>query len=118
MRLVTAEDSADLLLELALTGDPIGAMASDRPCELYSHSGGSRPSLTQGHHIYPVYLQNRKHGRIVRGELMFLCGTCHDNVHTWLYWIMGERKLYLPEPPPRAKALAKRAHDWFLEPAA
>lgn len=118
MLMVTAQTSRRDLLDLALSGEPLGALASERPCALYAHSGGSRPSLTQGHHIYPIYLQNRKYGKIQNGELMFLCGTCHDNVHTWLYWIMGERKLYTPESPPRAKALAKRAQDWFNEPVA
>lgn len=91
------------------------APAADKPCELYADHGSAVPSVTQGHHIYPVYLQNRKYGRIVSGELAYLCGTCHDNVHAWLYFIMGERREPRPTPPPRARRLAQRALDWFNE---
>lgn len=89
------------------------ASAVEKPCELYAHGGGSRPSVTEGHHIFPVYLQNRKYGRIRRPDLIFLCGTCHDNVHAWLYHLMGDRREPNPAPPPRAQRLAERAFEWF-----
>ena len=95
------------------------APAAEKPCELYAHgTGGSQPSVTQGHHVFPVYLQNRKYGQIQDGTLIYLCGTCHDNTHAWLYWLMGERREPLPTPPPRARALAQRAYDWFNDVAA
>lgn len=58
-----------LLLELALAGDLLTASALDRPCEMYRDHGSARPSVTQGHHIRPVYLQNRKYGEIRDGSL-------------------------------------------------
>lgn len=98
--------------------EPTTAPAAEKPCEMYLDHGSARPSVTQGHHVFPVYLQNRKYGRIVHGELMFLCGTCHDNLHAWLYWLMGERKIPNPEPPRRAKAHAARVVDWYVDGAA
>lgn len=92
---------------------PITAPAAEKPCELYLDHGSSNPVITQGHHIFPVYLQNRKYGKIVIPDLMYLCGTCHDSVHAWLYWIMGERKKPSVPVPPRAEALAWRAYQWF-----
>lgn len=102
-------------LDVALLS-PIVAPAAFQPCALYKDHGSAVPSVTQGHHIRPVYLQNRKYGKIQDGTLVYLCGTCHDNVHAWLYWIMGERSKPNPEPPPRAKAMAAEAHAWFTGP--
>lgn len=98
---------------MSMSGTPIEAPAALKPCELYRDHGTARPSVTQGHHIRPIYLQNRKYGRIQDPELMYLCGTCHDNVHAWLYWIMGERKKPDPEPPARAKRQAWQTYEWF-----
>lgn len=97
---------------------PITASATDKPCELYLDHGSARPVITQGHHIKPVYLQNRKYGKIVSNELMYLCGNCHDSIHAWLYWIMGERKMPTAPVPIRAKNKAQQAYDWFMDPAA
>lgn len=94
-------------------GDPYTAQAALKPCELYKDHGSATPVITQGHHIYPIYLQNRKFGRIVHPDLMWLCGTCHDNIHAWLYWIMGERKQPLTTVPPRARAQAEFVLNWF-----
>lgn len=90
---------------------PRTAPAALHPCELYLDHGSAKPSITQGHHVKPVYLQNRKYGRIVDSTLMYLCGTCHDNVHAWLYHLMGERRMPDPVPPPRAQAQAREALD-------
>lgn len=89
------------------------APAADKPCELYRDHGSAVPSVTQGHHVFPVYLQNRVDGRIMDPTLAWLCGTDHDSVHAWLYYLMGERRRPDPDPPPRAKALAQRAYDWY-----
>lgn len=97
---------------------PVTASAADKPCELYLDHGSARPVITQGHHIYPVYLQNRKYGKIVHGDLMYLCGNCHDSVHAQLYYLMGERKMPTVTVPKRAQAQAQRAYNWFLDPAA
>lgn len=99
----------------AMTTLPLTAPAALKPCELYLDHGSSRPSMTQGHHVLPVYLQNRVYGRIQDPALMYLCGTCHDNTHAWLYWLMGDRSKPNPEPPARSKALAQRAYDWYIK---
>lgn len=98
--------------------EPRTAAAADRPCELYVDHGSARPSVTQGHHVFPVYLQNRIYGRITIPTLAYLCGTCHDNVHAVLYALMGERRLPDPMPPARARAMAQRAFDWYTEAVA
>lgn len=93
------------------------AAAADHPCELYVDHGSAVPAVTQGHHVFPVYLQNRAHGRIVDGTLEWLCGTCHDNVHEWLSWLLNEAREPSPHPPPRAKVLAQQAFDWYVSGA-
>lgn len=90
------------------------AQAADRPCELYAHSGSPRPTRTQGHHRRPVYLQNRLYGQIRDPELLWLCGLCHDSVHDWIGWLLGESRRPEPEPGFKAKAEARRAVDWYL----
>lgn len=114
MTLLTLDTPTDVLLELALAGEPMAASALDYPCAMYRDHGSARPSVTQGHHLHPIYLQNRKYGRIQDGELVWLCGTCHDNVHAWVYWLMGERKRPVPDPPLRAQAMARETVDWYV----
>jgi hypothetical protein len=90
------------------------AAADVRPCQLYVDHGSAVPSFTEGHHRHPVYLQNRVYGRILDPQLLWLCSTCHDNVHGWLYWLLGERKKPSVLPPPRARQEAQAAYDWYL----
>lgn len=89
------------------------APASEHPCEMYLDHGSARPAFTQGHHRFPVYLQNRLYGRIIYGDLIWLCGTCHDNLHGWLYWIMRERRLEPVGVPPRAQRAALEVYLWY-----
>lgn len=91
------------------------ASAATEPCELYIDHGSARPCVTEGHHVYPQYLQQRVYGSTTDTTRVFLCSTCHDNVHAWLYWLLGERQKPSPEAPARAKALAVRAHTWYTE---
>lgn len=93
--------------------EPITAQAAEKPCELYRYHH-PRVTRTQGHHIHPVYLQNRVWGGIRDNELKYVCGSCHDAIHDWLYWLMGERNKPNPEPGSKAKAEAQRSYDWFL----
>jgi hypothetical protein len=93
------------------------AKAADRPCELHLYHS-PKVVRTQGHHRRPVYLQNRVYGRIQDGELMWLCGTCHDSVHEWLGWLLGESRKSDPEPGWKAKAEARQAYDWYTEATA
>lgn len=88
------------------------ATASSRPCELHTYHSPT-PARTQGHHRHPVYLQNRIYGRIVDNELLWVCGTCHDNIHEWLSWLLGEAREPSPHPGRLAKAEAQRTHDWY-----
>lgn len=92
--------------------EPRTARAADKPCELYSYHA---PAVvrTQGHHMHPVYLQNRLYGRIQDPELKWLCGSCHDAVHEWIGWLLGETRRPVPEPGRLAKAEAQRTVDWY-----
>lgn len=89
------------------------AQAAEKPCQLYAHSDSPRPTRTQGHHRHPVYLQNRVYGEIRDPELLWLCGLCHDSVHDWIGWLLGESRRPEPEPGWKAKAEAQRTVDWY-----
>lgn len=83
---------------------------------MYKDHGSSAPSLTQGHHIKPEFLQRRIYdGKEPHQELVYLCGTCHDNLHNWLYFLLGEWREPMPHPPARAKAWAQTAYDWYID---
>lgn len=96
------------------------AFAMVHPCELYLDHGSAQPSLTQGHHRHPQYLQERLWGEVRDQTLLWVCGTCHDNIHEWLYWLLGEHRRPQPDPPPRAKHEAQMAFEWYQanQPAA
>jgi len=81
---------------------------------MYADHGSAVPSVTQGHHAHPVYLQNRVWGGIRDNDLLYLCGTCHDNTHAWLFWLMGERRKPDPIPPARARREAERTLAWYV----
>ena len=83
-----------------------------QPCQLVSYHA-PQPVMTEFHHTKPVFLQNRLYGQIVFPADLWLCSNCHDSVHAWLYWLLGERK----QPPwigLRAKAEAERTYAWYL----
>ncbi len=92
--------------------EPRTASAAERPCELYVYHAPT-VVVTEGHHRRPVYLQNRVYGQIRDPELLWLCSNCHESVHAWLYWLMGERREPNPHPPPRAKTEAQRTLHWY-----
>ena len=89
------------------------AQATAHPCELHDYHAPA-PVVTEGHHWKPVYLQNRLYGRIVDSTLTWLCSNCHEAVHAWLYYLMGERRRPNPDPGRKAKAEAQRTYEWFL----
>lgn len=90
---------------------PLTASAQDKPCQLYTYHAPA-VVITEYHHSKPVYLQNRLYGRIVYPADTWLCSNCHEAVHAWLYWLLGERRqptgvgIY-------AKAEAQRTYDWY-----
>ncbi len=88
------------------------ASAGRRPCEAYVDHGSSPPVRTQGHHLHPVFLQNRVYGRIRDPQLIWLCGTCHDSIHAWLDWLLGEA-YQPPTPPRRLKRIAEETFAWY-----
>lgn len=88
------------------------AQAADRPCELHRYHS-PKPSRTQGHHRAAVYLQNRVYGKIVIGDLLWVCGTDHDSIHDWLSWLLGEARKPDPEPGRLVKAEAQRTFEWY-----
>lgn len=89
------------------------ARAIDRPCELHEYHA-PRPSRTNGHHRHPVYLQNRVYGHIQDSDLMWLCGTCHDNVHEWLSHLLDEAREPNPWPGRLARTEAQNSYDWYI----
>lgn len=87
------------------------AFAQDKPCSLVAYHAPT-PVMTEYHHSHPVYLQNRLYGQIIDGPDTWVCSNCHDAIHAWLYWLLGERK----QPPyigRAAKAEAQRTYDWY-----
>lgn len=97
---------------LDLTSTPRTATAEEHPCELYTYHAPT-PSRTQFHHSKPVYLQNRLYGRIVYPADFWVCGTCHDNLHEWIGYLLGESRKPNPEPGWKAKQAAQATVDWY-----
>jgi hypothetical protein len=90
---------------------PVTAFAADRPCVLVAYHAPI-PVITEYHHSKPVYLQNRLYGKILYGPDLWVCSNCHEAIHAWLYWLMGERK-HPPVMGRAAKAEAQRTFDWY-----
>lgn len=89
----------------------VRAFALERPCQLVTYHAPT-PVVTEYHHRKPVFLQNRLYGRIVHGADLWVCSNCHEAIHAWLYWLLGERR----EPPNigrNAKAEAERTFAWY-----
>lgn len=96
-----------------MTEGPTTATAASRPCQLHRYHAPA-PARTQGHHRHPVYLQNRVYGRIQDPDLLWVCGTCHDNIHEWLSWLLDEAREPDPHPGTLARAEAEAAYDWYV----
>jgi hypothetical protein len=92
------------------------ATAFSHPCQLYAHTGVPFPTRTQYHHRHPVYLQYRVYGEIRDTDdvdMLWVCGLCHDSIHDWISWLLGEARKSNPEPQLRTKLEAKRTVDWY-----
>ena len=88
------------------------AFFGEQPCQLAVHHVPV-PVMEQYHHQKPVFLQNRLYGQIVYGPSLWVCGTCHDSIHAYLYWLLGEHR----KPPHigrKAKAEAIATYQWYL----
>ena len=90
---------------------PRTAFAALQPCALVAYHAPA-PVVTEFHHTKPVFLQNRLYGKIVHAADLWVCSNCHEAIHAWLYWLLGERK----QPPSigrAAKAEAERTFAWY-----
>lgn len=94
--------------------EPRTATATEKPCELHQYHA-PQPSRTQGHHRHPVFLQNRVYGHIQDPELLWVCGTCHDNIHEWLGFLLGESRQPDPTPGKMARAEARISFEWYQQ---
>ena len=95
----------------AVAPQPREAFFTDRPCSLLRYHA-PMPVMTEYHHSKPVFLQNRLYGRIVFGADQWLCSNCHDAVHAWLYYLLGEWR----QPPyigRAARTEAERIFAWW-----
>ena len=95
---------------------PRTAQGAEQPCEVYEYHA-PKPTRTQFHHLKPVYLQNRLYGTIKYGPELWACGTCHDSMHDWIYYLMGERRKPDPEPGWKVKRRAQETVDWYVAEA-
>lgn len=91
--------------------EPRKAFVDDETCQLVTYHA-PEPVVVEYHHQKPVFLQNRLYGRILYGPSLWVCSSCHDSIHAWLYWLLGEHR-----QPPRigraAKAEAERTFRWY-----
>jgi hypothetical protein len=104
---------ADLLAEVE-PAPPAArkAFRDEEDCRLAAYHQ-PEPVMVEYHHQKPVFLQDALYGKIVYGPSLWVCGNCHDAIHAWLYWLLGEHR----EPPKvgrLAKAEAQRTFEWFL----
>ena len=89
------------------------AFFTEHPCELVDYHA-PRPVMTEYHHQKPVFLQNQLYGKILYGPSLWVCSSCHDSIHAWLYWLLGEHRQ--PDHIGRAaKAEAERTYQWYVE---
>ncbi len=92
--------------------EPRTARAADQPCELYRYHA-PRVVQTAGHHVAPVYLQNRVYGRIQDPTLKWLCPNCHTAVHEVIGWLLGETREPSPMPGRNVIEEAERTVAWY-----
>lgn len=93
--------------------EPRTAPAAEHPCEWYAHSGAPKPVRTQAHHRLPIYLQKRLYGEVRHHYIAWSCGLCHDSIHAWLSYLLGEAYRPNPEPGPRIQAEAAGVKAWY-----
>lgn len=99
-------------MNLADSTQPRVATAATRPCQLHRYHW-PKPSRTHGHHRKPMYLQKEVWGEVRDHELLWSCGTDHDNVHEWIDWLLGRARRPDPEPGRTEKREAERTVAWY-----
>lgn len=91
---------------------PAKAFFGEQPCQLADYHK-PHPVMTEFHHQKPVFLQNRLYGKIVYGPSLWVCANCHEAIHAWLYYLLGEHR----EPPyigRLARLEAEKTYQWYL----
>lgn len=90
------------------------ARATEQPCQLYTRHI-PKVVRTDGHHRHPIYLQNRVYGQLRDTELLWVCGSCHDAIHAYLSWMLGEAEQPSPMPGYNAIREAKYSYAWYVQ---
>lgn len=91
---------------------PKTAPAAIHPCVIYRYHF-PKPIRTQWHHSKPVYLQNRAYGKIVYPADRWVCGTCHDSIHTVIDCMLGEGPAPSVRPGRKIMEEARRTVAWY-----
>ena len=99
---------------LDLQHTPLTSPAGSNPCEVYEYHAPI-PVRTQFHHTKPVYLQNRVYGKILFPADLWVCGTCHDSIHEWIGFLLGESRHPSPEPGWKIKRIDEATVTWYRE---
>lgn len=102
----------NLINPTSLISEPVGSTAAIHPCELYGYHV-PKPSRTQGHHRHPQALQLKAYGEIRDNQLLWVCGTCHDNIHEWLDFLLGDAREPNPHPGKKARDEAQASYNWY-----
>lgn len=87
------------------------ASADKKPCVMHKYHF-PKPIRTNGHHRYPMYLQDELWGEVRLKDIIYLCGTCHDSIHAWADWLLG-RAYQPPAPGRKIKTEAQMIVDWY-----
>jgi hypothetical protein len=92
---------------------PATSTAGENPCQVYKYH---QPIVvrTQFHHTKPEYLQKRLYGQTIYGPDLWVCGNCHDSIHEWLGFLLGESRPPHPEPGAYIKRVAEATYQWYV----
>lgn len=80
-----------LELTLAQAELVLGADPADHPCEMHKEHS-PRLLQTEGHHVFPQYLQRHVWGEVRDQRKAYICATGHTNLHLAIADLAAERK--------------------------